>query len=150
VKLVSRVTGFDGYVLEAISGGPRVLRDGEYVREGSQEGFTLALRLYIPQRHPRSAVGVSADGKSVFLMVAEGRLKRSVGASAEDTATILKHAGASDAMLFDGGGSAALMGDGKFYNVPHFKRNRTARSIANTLAVIRTGKKSGESSEKME
>jgi len=147
VTLSTRVTNFDNYVIEAISGGPRILRDGEIVKEMSQEGFSLALRLYIPQPHPRSAVGISGDGKSVFMMAAEGRLKRSKGVSADDAASILKAAGAAHAMLFDGGGSVALMGDDMFYNVPHKKRNRTARALANALAVVRKIKKSGDKEE---
>ncbi len=141
VTISSSLTGFKPVVVEAISGGPRILRDGKVVSEAGQEGFSMALRFYIPQRHPRSAVGVSKDGKTVFMLVAEGRLKRSAGLSAADAACILAGVGASDAMLFDGGGSVALMGPKGFYNVPHHKRNRTARDLANTLAVIRRKKK---------
>jgi hypothetical protein len=147
VTLSTRVTNFDNYVLEAISGGPRILRDGEIVKEMSQEGFSLALRLYIPRPHPRSAVGISKDGKTVYMMAAEGRMKRSGGVSADDAASILKAAGAEHAMLFDGGGSVALMGDDMFYNVPHKKRNRTARALANALAVVRRAGKSGDKEE---
>jgi hypothetical protein len=141
VSISSTLTGLKPVAVEAISGGPRILRDGNVVSEAGQEGFSVALRFYIPQRHPRSAVGVSKDGKTVIMLVAEGRLKRSSGLTAADAACILKTAGAQDAMLFDGGGSVALMGPKGFYNVPHHKRNRTARDLANTLAVIRRKKK---------
>lgn len=139
--VTTTVPDFAPVVLEAISGGPRVLRDGEAVREISQEGFTLPLRFYIPQRHPRSAVGISRDGKTVYMMVAEGRIKRSTGLSAQETAAVLKAAGAWDAMLFDGGGSSALMGPDCFYNIPHDRRKHTMRDIANALAVVRAKKR---------
>jgi exopolysaccharide biosynthesis protein len=139
--LRSSIAGQKERIIEAISGGPRVLRDGNIVKEMSQEGFTLPLRLYIPRPHPRSAVGISSDGKTVFLLAAEGRMKRSSGLSAEETASILKTAGASDAMLFDGGGSVALLGPAGYVNVPHNRRQKTVRDLANTLAIIRFKKK---------
>jgi len=133
----TRAKGFKGIMVEAISGGPRILRDGKVSIETDKEGFSLPLKLYIPSRHPRSAVARSADGKTAFLLVAEGRMKRSAGLTAGETACILSQVGASDAMLFDGGGSVVLMGADKFYNLPHSKRTWTARDLANALAVIR-------------
>jgi hypothetical protein len=139
-KIAAKVKGFDPLVVEAISGGPRILREGQVVEESAQEGFSLALRFYIPRCHPRSAVGISQDGRTAYLLVGEGRLKRSEGLTAEDAAVILKAAGAHEAMLFDGGGSAVLMGPDGFYNIPHHGRSFTMRDLANTLAVIRRKK----------
>ena len=139
--LKSSIAGQKERIIEAISGGPRILRDSGIVKEMSQEGFTLPLRLYIPRPHPRSAVGISKDGKTVFLLAAEGRMKRSSGLSAEETASILKTVGAADAMLFDGGGSVALLGPAGYVNVPHNRRQKTVRDLANTLAIIRFKKK---------
>lgn len=129
----------DRPVLEAISGGPRVLRAGMAGQEAHKEGFSMALRLYIPQRHPRSAVGLSADRRYLYLMAVEGRaIRRSGGLTAVDTGCVLRKAGAGDGMLFDGGGSAVLMyGDG-FLNEPHKGRQYTSRDLANALGVIRT------------
>ena len=128
---------FSPTILEAISGGPRVLRGGAVVDEASKESFSVPLRFYIPKSHPRTAVGVSADGETAYLLVAEGRIKRSSGLSAIDAGCILKGAGASDAMLFDGGGSAVMMVQDGFYNIPHKGRSYTPRSLANILAVVR-------------
>jgi len=128
----------DRPVVEGISGGPRVLRAGEAVQEAAKEGFSLALRLYIPQRHPRSALGISADRKSVYLMAVEGRgIRRSGGLTAYDAGCVLRKVGASDGMLFDGGGSAVLMYDNAFLNEPHRGRAYTSRDLANALGVIR-------------
>ncbi len=140
LTITTTIPGFSGYMVEAISGGPRILRGGKAVKEMSQEGFTLPLRLYIPQAHPRAAVGISANGKTLYLLAAEGRVMRSSGLSAEDSAKLLVAAGASDAMLFDGGGSVALLGPNGFYNKPLARKNRSARSIANALGVVRTRK----------
>lgn len=125
-------------VVEAISGGPRVLRNGEAGQEADKEGFSLALKLYIPQRHPRSAVGISADRKHLYLMAVEGRgIRRSGGLTAVDAGCVLRAAGASDGMLFDGGGSAVLMYDKGFLNEPHRGRDYTSRDLANALGVIK-------------
>jgi len=137
LTISTQVQDFEPLVMEAISGGPRVLRDGEIVKEIRDEAFTLPLKFYIPRKHPRSAVGISRDGKTIYLMVAEGRIRRSEGMTAQESAALLKAAGAWDAMLFDGGGSAALLGPDGFYNIPHSKRKHTMRDLANTLAVIR-------------
>jgi len=135
------VPGFDGPILEAISGGPRVLRDGVVVEETAKEGFSIAWKFYIPRSHPRTAVGVSDDGKTVYLMVGEGRVKRSDGISAVQAGCIFKGAGADDAMLFDGGGSAVMMVKDGFYNIPRKGKTFTARDLANILAVVRLRKK---------
>ena len=138
-SLSTKLVGLDNRpVVEAISGGPRVLRDGRATQEADREGFSLALRLYIPQRHPRSALGISADRRFLYLMAVEGRgIRRSGGLSAFDAGCVLHKVGADDGMLFDGGGSAVLMYDGGFLNEPHRGRDYTSRDLANALGVIR-------------
>ncbi len=143
VSISTVLEGLDQPVLEAISGGPRILRGGRLVNEIRQEGFSLSLRRYLPRAHPRTAAGISADGGTAFLLVGEGRVPRSHGVSAVDAACILREAGASDAMLFDGGGSAALYLKGKIINKPHEKRNHTVRTVANALSVVRRLSTSG-------
>ena len=137
--VTTKLVGLDDRpIAEAISGGPRVLREGGVGQEANKEGFSLALRLYIPQRHPRSAVGISRDGRSLFLMAVEGRgVRRSSGLTAFDTGCVLRHAGAWDGMLFDGGGSAVLMYGQGFLNEPHHGRDYTSRDLANALGVVR-------------
>lgn len=59
-------------------------------------------------RHPRSAAGVSADGRTLYLLVIDGRRPGSIGATEEEIGIILKQLGAFDGINFDGGGSTAL------------------------------------------
>jgi len=59
-------------------------------------------------RHPRSAAGVSANGRRLFLLVIDGRRSGSVGATEQDTALLLRSLGSWDGLNFDGGGSSAL------------------------------------------
>jgi exopolysaccharide biosynthesis protein len=60
------------------------------------------------ERHPRSAAGVSADGRRLYLLVIDGRRPASVGATEEETALLLRAIGSYDGLNFDGGGSSAL------------------------------------------
>jgi hypothetical protein len=59
-------------------------------------------------RHPRSAAGLSGDGKILYLLVIDGRRAGSVGATEAETGVILKQLGAASGLNFDGGGSTAL------------------------------------------
>jgi hypothetical protein len=60
-------------------------------------------------RHPRSAAGVSADRRFLYLLVIDGRRPGSAGATEAETALIMERLGAADALCFDGGGSSALV-----------------------------------------
>ncbi|MDR2079362.1 MAG: phosphodiester glycosidase family protein, partial [Treponema sp.] len=59
-------------------------------------------------RHPRSAAGLSADGKTLYLLVIDGRRPGSAGATETETGLILKRLGAFTGLNLDGGGSTAL------------------------------------------
>jgi exopolysaccharide biosynthesis protein len=74
---------------------PRLLDEGGQPRAGQP-------------RHPRSAGGLSADGKTLYLLVIDGRRPGSVGATEAETGLLLRRLGASRGINFDGGGSTAL------------------------------------------
>ena len=59
-------------------------------------------------RHPRSAAGLSADGKTLYLLVIDGRRPGSIGATEAEIGLILKKLGAASGLNFDGGGSSAM------------------------------------------
>jgi hypothetical protein len=84
----------------AAGGFYKILEDGEPTAQAlSQRGAA---------RHPRSAAGISADGRYLYLLVIDGRRPGSAGATELETALILKELGAAEALCFDGGGSSAL------------------------------------------
>jgi hypothetical protein len=60
------------------------------------------------ERHPRSAAGIGAGGRLLYLLIIDGRRTASVGATEEETALLLRALGAWDGINFDGGGSSAL------------------------------------------
>ena len=60
--------------------------------------------------HPRTAVGVSKDGRYLILLVIDGRQPGySLGATMDEVAEWLLRFGASDGLNLDGGGSTALV-----------------------------------------
>ena len=62
-----------------------------------------------PRLAPRTAIGLSADGRWLYALVVDGRQPTySRGADMDDLIRVLKAAGASDAINMDGGGSSTL------------------------------------------
>jgi exopolysaccharide biosynthesis protein len=87
------------------------------------------------QRHPRTGVGLSADRRTLWLLVIDGRSRRSSGATVQELAATLATLGASDGVKLDGGGSSALFVRGRgIVNQPSDGRERV---VANHLAVVR-------------
>jgi hypothetical protein len=87
-------------VLNAVGGFDIVLRDGQDV----------APKAVVPSVHPRTAVGVSSDGRWMWLLVVDGRqMDYSLGATLHDLAAWLRALGASEGINLDGGGTSALV-----------------------------------------
>ena len=87
---------------DAASGKPMLVRDGR-VDQAALDGFP-----YANLRHPRTAVGVSRDGRKVILIVADGRQGHSRGMTLYELARMFIELGAYNAINLDGGGSSAM------------------------------------------
>jgi exopolysaccharide biosynthesis protein len=81
----------------AVSGNAMILYDGKVTRE-LERGFA-----------PTTAVGLSADGKTLYLVAIDGRQEKSRGASLDEMAAIMLKMGAWHAINFDGGGSTTMV-----------------------------------------
>jgi hypothetical protein len=118
-------------IVNAVGGFRQILKDGELSER------TLAL----DARHPRSAAGISADGRYLYLLVIDGRRPGSVGSTESETALLLRALGAHEGINFDGGGSSALVlryPDGKVraVNTPiHNMVPGLERAVAGCLGV---------------
>ena len=90
-------------VREAVCGrSTLLLKNGEQL---DQSGNTMP----VANMEPRTAIGVSQDGKEVYLMVVDGRnFYYSNGADLLDLMNLMSACGASDALNLDGGGSSTL------------------------------------------
>jgi hypothetical protein len=101
--VISQAEAFSGSgpIENAVGGFYRILEDGKPSAQALSERGSV--------RHPRSAAGISADGRFLYLLVIDGRRPGSAGATEAETAFILERLGAADALCFDGGGSSALV-----------------------------------------
>jgi exopolysaccharide biosynthesis protein len=68
------------------------------------------------------------------LLAVDGRSTASVGMTVTELATTLASLGAWDALNFDGGGSTALVIDGRVVNVPSDPTGE--RAVANALLIL--------------
>lgn len=77
------------------------------VRNGQNLGSTA--RVQPAARHPRTGLGVSADGRTLVVAVIDGRRPgHSVGVTLPELAEVMIELGAHNAVNLDGGGSSAI------------------------------------------
>ncbi|MGZ4137587.1 MAG: phosphodiester glycosidase family protein [Actinomycetota bacterium] len=85
---------------------------------------------YFCQGQPRTAVGVQADGRLLFVVV-DGRQSRySLGLSMVGFARLMKKLGAVEALNLDGGGASTMVVKGKVVNRPSDGHLRHVASAA--------------------
>jgi len=87
--------GTEGPLVAAAGGFSLVLAGGE-AQAGQQ------------RREPRTAAGVSSDGRFLYLLVADGRRRESAGLTDFEVGLVLSWLGADRGLTFDGGGSSAM------------------------------------------
>ena len=123
-------------VREAVCGrSTLLLKNGEQL---DQSGNTMP----VAKMEPRTAIGVSQDGKEVYLMVVDGRnFYYSNGADLLDLMNLMSACGASDALNLDGGGSSTFIardgaeGELKLLNWPT-DQGGVMRKVATGLAIV--------------
>ena len=118
---------------QLVGGWPRILEGGVNVAADapSREG---TISRNAEARHPRSAVGLSRDGRTMWLLVVDGRSTTSVGMTLVELAHAMRAVGAWDALNFDGGGSTTLVIAGKVVNAPTDANGE--RAVGNALLVL--------------
>lgn len=113
----------------AVGGGPWLLREGKVLIDASRQGFQ---RGFSDSRHPRTAVGVTADGR-LLLVTVDGRQPMSAGMTLLELARLMIQLGATDAINLDGGGSTTLaVRGGLVVNSPSEGKQRP---VANSVVV---------------
>lgn len=118
---------------QLVGGWPRILEAGANIAADapSREG---TISRNAEARHPRSAVGLSRDGRTMWLLAVDGRSAASVGMTLVELGDAMRALGAWDALNFDGGGSTTLVIDGKVVNAPTDASGE--RAVANALLVL--------------
>ncbi len=125
-------------IQEAVGGSIIFIKDGKFVANSST---------YYSDPGTRSCVGITADGKVMFLVVDGRQEPFSVGATVEETAQIMIDAGCVMALHLDGGGSATYASKPagsdsvKLISSPS---DGYQRSVSSTLIAVSTAKSSNE------
>ena len=107
----------------AVGGGPVVLQNG-IIRITNNDELKFVDKA-INDKHPRTAMGYTKDGKLIILMI-EGRNTVAHGATLGQEAQILKDLGCWEALNLDGGGSSCMVVNGKETIKPSDKEGQRA------------------------
>jgi hypothetical protein len=117
--------------LQVIAGSHIIVRDGKTIVDATGS--------FARTRHPRTAVGIADNGKTLVMVVVDGRRAgEAVGMSLTELADLMKQLGCRDAINLDGGGSTELVirnpasGQLQVINRPSDGRER---AVANVLGV---------------
>jgi exopolysaccharide biosynthesis protein len=97
-----------------LGAGPHLLHRGEQLA-GEKESFPDG---FYGQRHPRTALGVKADGTIVLATVDGRQPKTSLGMSIPELAALMAALGCVEAINLDGGGSTTMAVRGRVVNSP--------------------------------
>jgi len=118
-------------VMEAVGGGPWLLRNGKPRIDNAAENLPLG---FDTTRHPRTAAGVTASGE-LLLVTVDGRQTISQGMTLPELAELMKSLGTVDAINLDGGGSTTLSIRGLVINSPCEGKERP---VADALLIYGT------------
>ena len=100
------------------------------MRNGKVDAPTRKQDLESSQRHPRTGVGVTADGRILMVTVDGRRSGYSIGVTLKEMGQLMRSLGATDALNLDGGGSTVMAkrslstGEFKVTNRPSDGRER--------------------------
>lgn len=124
-------------MVTAISGGGMLVENGKV-----NTTFTHDISGY----QPRTAIGTSKDGKTLYMVAVDGR-GISKGATQTELASLMSEIGCYNAVNLDGGGSTAMVGRLAGENLLSTLNVPTEnRKVVNSLGVISTAPK-GEISD---
>ena len=141
VQLYCRLLPAHAKLMEAIGGGPRILRDGQVSIEVEKERLS---RSFADNRHPRTAIGYSQNEQVLFLIAVDGRQPGySVGMSLQELAEFMRtrladfsraKTNAYQGLNLDGGGSTTMVVGEQVVNSPSDLTGE--RPVANALLVV--------------
>lgn len=120
----------DMELISALGGGPRLVKEGEPFVPFVWEWFSSRI---FSSRAPRTAVGITPQGKLIFVTV-DGRSKRNTGMTLGELARLMVSLGAREAMNLDGGGSATMVVGGRTVNEPS---GGAERAVGSALLILR-------------
>jgi endonuclease/exonuclease/phosphatase family metal-dependent hydrolase len=136
IRVTTALAPYHRNLRTVVGGWPRIVRDGRSVAEyadtveGTSPGFSA-------HRHPRTAVGISRDNSTLYLMTVDGRRESDGGMTLPELAQVMIDLGSYEAMNFDGGGSTTMVVEGKVVNRPSDAAGE--RPVGSALLVVAGG-----------
>ncbi|MGH2819627.1 MAG: phosphodiester glycosidase family protein [Actinomycetota bacterium] len=118
-------------VLDVVGGNPTVVERGRVSVTRCKQSFCA--------RHPRTGVGVTAEGK-ILLVTVDGRRRRSVGMTPLQFGRLFRRLGARWALNLDGGGSTTMVVRNRIVNRPSDPAGE--RGVSSALLVLPNGDRS--------
>lgn len=95
----------------AVGGGPVLLQNGQVqVSNDAEMKFSGKA---INDKHPRTCIGYTNDGKLIILAIEGRHAGKAEGATLTQQARLLKEIGCTEGLNLDGGGSSCLLVNGK-------------------------------------
>ncbi|GMV38717.1 MAG: hypothetical protein AMXMBFR64_04330 [Myxococcales bacterium] len=129
LSLPSAVVDAPPGATEVVSGRPLIVKDGAVPAINCTSHYC--------ELHPRTAVGLSKDRRTLYLVVVDGRTTKSIGVTCKKLGAILVDLGAHVGLNLDGGGSSAMwVAKSGVVNDPS---DGNERVVANHLAVQANG-----------
>lgn len=126
ITIAMRFNDAPSPITQLVGGGTRLMRDGRSLAPFTGGADTL--------RHPRTAVGTTRDGHLLLVAVDGRQAGYSAGMTLAELTTLMTRLGATDALNLDGGGSTAMVVNGRVANRPSDATGE--RPVANALAVV--------------
>jgi exopolysaccharide biosynthesis protein len=113
-----------------VGAGPHLIRSGRIVA-GEEEVFPEG---FYGQRHPRTAIGIKADGMVILVTVDGRQPKTSVGMTIPELAALMAELGSVEAINLDGGGSTTMAIGDRVVNSPSDPTGE--RPVSDALLVL--------------
>ena len=132
VRVVSRIAPAKSKLRTVVGGWPAVVMNGRSIARyaGILEGTFPRFE----GRNPRSAVGFSKDSSTLYLLTVDGRRATDAGMTLVELAQTMLRIGVHNGMNFDGGGSTAMIIEGRVVNRPSDQTGE--RAVGSGLLVI--------------
>ncbi|MDY0000216.1 MAG: phosphodiester glycosidase family protein [Polyangia bacterium] len=125
--------------ISLVSGFPELVVEGQVISCTSPTDSTcFPDRSDMRQRHPRTAMGLTADRQTFLLAVVDGRTTQSSGMYGAELADLMGQLGAHVAFNLDGGGSTQMWaeGQGTINNAIGNNSGNPLRAIANHWGIF--------------
>lgn len=133
LRVVHRFAPVGTGIRTLVGGRPALVAAGRFL--GSTDGsFPHVGHAFAVDRHPRTAVGIGADGRTVYLVTVDGRQEASVGMTLVELAEFMVALGAVDVLNLDGGGSTTAVVGGRVVNTPSDPGGE--RTVGNALLLV--------------